>query len=88
MKESKCTEGYTNYLKGKLYGILQDCEKGRDYDSLIESLQVDLLGSLAQYDSIAMVNLYNKVSSLKFLKYKYLRKNIMECMKLIDIAFK
>lgn len=87
MKKSQCNQGYANYLKGKLYGILQDCEKGKNYDGLLESLQSDLIGALEEYDSIQMVNLFHKISSLKFLKYKYFRKTVMDCMKLIDIIF-
>ena len=87
MKKSQCREGYANYLKGKLYGILSDCEKGKEYDKLLESLEADLIGALDEYDCIQMNTLFTKVSSLKFLKYKYFRKNIMDCMKLVDIIF-
>ena len=37
MKNSQCVDGYVNYLKGKYFGILNDYEKNKDFDKLLES---------------------------------------------------
>lgn len=87
MKDSSCVEGYKNYIKGKYFGILRDCEKKKDYSNLLDSLMVDLIGAAEEYDSIQLVNLYQKTASLKYLNYKYFRETIMDCMHLVDVVF-
>ena len=87
MKNSQCVDGYVNYLKGKYFGILNDYEKNKDFDKLLESLLIDLIGAKEQYDSIHLNNLCAKTASLKYLKYKYFRNTIMECMKLVEVVF-
>lgn len=37
MNSSVCHEAYCDYIKGKYFGILRDCEKKKDYEPLIES---------------------------------------------------
>ena len=69
MKNSQCVDGYVNYLKGKYFGILNDYEKNKDFDKLLESLLIDLIGAKEQYDSIHLNNLFAKTASLKYLKY-------------------
>ena len=71
MKNSQCVYGYVNYLKGKYFGILNDYEKNKDFDKLLESLLIDLIGAKEQYDSIHLNNLFANTASLKYLKYKY-----------------
>ena len=87
MKNSQCVDGYVNYLKGKYFGILNDYEKNKDFDKLLESLLIDLIAAKEQYDSIQLNNLFAKTASLKYLKYKYFRNTIMECMKLVEVVF-
>lgn len=89
MNNSVCREAYCNYIKGKYFGILKDCEKKKDYESLIDSLLIELLGIVEEFDSINLNRLYSKTISLKYLKYKYLRETILkECMPLVDSIFK
>lgn len=87
--DSCCREGYSNYLKGKYFGILKDCEKKKDYEALIDSLLIELYSALKDYDSININKLYSRTAALRFLKYKYLRETILkECMPLVDAVFK
>lgn len=80
---------YCEYLKGKYFGILGDCEKKRDYEPLIESLLVELLSLIEDFNSDNLYKLYAKTASLKFLRYKYLRKTILkDCMPLVEKIFK
>lgn len=80
---------YCEYLKGKYFGILGDYEKKKDYEPLIESLLIELLGLTEDFDSDDLYKLYTKTASLKFLKYKYLRKAILkDCMPLVEKIFK
>lgn len=89
MNNSVCHEAYCDYIKGKYFGILRDCERKKDYEPLIESLLVELLGAVEEYDSINLNKLYSKTASLKYLKYKYLRETILkDCMPLVESVFK
>ena len=89
IKNSVGKEAYCDYIKGKYFGILRDCETKKDYEPLIESLLIELLGAVKEYDSINLNKLYSKTVSLKYLKYKYLRETILkDCMPLVDSIFK
>ena len=89
MEKSVCREGYANYLKGKYFGILCDCEQHKDYNSLIDSLLIELTGAINEYDSISLNKLYAITSSLRYLKYQYLRTAILkDCMPLVEVIFK
>lgn len=86
---SKCGEGYTNYLKGLYFGILQDCEKKKNYDGLIDAAMVELIGLSEEHDCINLNKLFIKTASLKYVRYSYLRDIIINsCMPLIDSLFK
>ena len=45
MRETQSLPEYRDYLKGKYYGILRDYEKGQNYDKLLDSILIELLGS-------------------------------------------
>lgn len=87
-EKTVCKDGYCGYIKGKYFGILKDCEKKTDYEPLIESLLIELLNVVEDYDSINFCRLYSKTASLKYLKYKYLRETILkDCMPLVESIF-
>lgn len=88
MQGSVCGEGYRNQIKGMYFGILNDCEKKKDYEPLLDTLLIELLGAVEEYDSINLNRLYRKTASLRYLKYKYLRITILkDCMPLVDAIF-
>ena len=89
MKDSLCTEGYCQFLKGKYFGILCDCEKRKPYDKMVDSLLVELTGALYEgYDCININRLYAYTASLKYVKYKYLRDAVKHiCIPLVDSIF-
>ena len=37
-------EGYTNRLKNKLFGLLCEYEKGRDWEKFLDSIMIELQG--------------------------------------------
>ena len=39
------TEGYNNKLKNKLFGLLCEYEKGREWEKFLDSILIELLGS-------------------------------------------
>ena len=78
------TEGYNNKLKNKLFGLLCEYEKGREWEKFLDSILIELLGFEEERKSINYYILYYKLSSLRYLSYKYFRTTIFDCMGLIS----
>ncbi len=82
--QKEVKEGYNNKLKNKLYGLLCEYEKNRDWEGLLDSILIELIGFSENDKTIGYYMLFYKVSSLKYLNYKYFRKTIFDAMSLID----
>lgn len=76
--------GYNNKLKSKLFGLLCEFEKGREWEKFLDSILTELLGIDESERSINYYILYYKISSLRFLKYEYFRSTIFDCMSLLS----
>lgn len=76
--------GYNNKLKNKLFGLLCEFEKGREWEKFLDSILTELLGIDESERSINYYILYYKISSLRFLKYEYFRSTIFDCMSLLS----
>ena len=77
-------EGYNNKLKNKLFGLLCEYEKGREWEKFLDSILIELLGFEEERKTINYYILYYKLSSLRYLSYKYFRTTIFDCMGLIS----
>ena len=78
------TERYNNKLKNKLFGLLCEYEKGREWEKFLDSILIELLGFEEERKTINYYILYYKLSSLRYLSYKYFRTTIFDCMGLIS----
>lgn len=76
-------EGYNNKLKNKLYGLLCEREKNREWEKFLDSILLELLGYPDSEKTINYYILYFKISSLRYLKYDYFRSTIFDCMSLL-----
>lgn len=76
-------EGYNNKLKSKLYGLLCEREKNREWEKFLDSILTELLGFPEEEKTINYYVLYFKLSSLRYLKYEYFRSTIFDCMSLL-----
>ena len=76
-------EGHINKLKNKLYGLLCEFEKGGNWEEYYDSIYLELLGLSESEKTINYYILMAKLSSLKYLKYKYFRSTIFDCMSLL-----
>lgn len=81
-------KAYSNKLTGKLFGLLKEREKDGEWESFLENIQIELIGLEEKLSSINYYVLCAKIGSLKFLKYKYFRKTIFECMNLINEIYR
>lgn len=75
--------GYLDKLKGKFYGLLREREKQGEWESFLETIEIELIGLEEQLASINYYELRAKVSSLRYLKFSCFRKTIFDCMNLI-----
>ena len=77
-------DGYKNKLKSKLFGLLCEYEKKREWEKFLDSILIELLGYPEELKSINYYILFYKLSSLKYLRQKYFRTTIFECINLVD----
>lgn len=77
-------EGYNNKLKSKLFGLLCEFEKNREWEKFLDSILTELMGYEEQDKTIDYYILYYKLSSLRYLRYEYFRTTIFDCMNLIS----
>ena len=77
-------EGYNNNLKNRLFGLLCEYEKGREWEKFLDSLLIELMSYPEDYKTINYYRLYTKVSSLRYLSYEYFRSTIFDCMSLLS----
>lgn len=81
---SKIQKEYNKKLKSKLFGLLNEREKNRDWENFLESILIELINFTQNMEDINYYILYYKLSTCKYLSFKYYRKTIFECMELID----
>ena len=75
-------DGYKNKLKGRLYGLLCEKEKDGEWEKFLDSLIIELMGLGA--NSINWWPLLGKMALLRYLSYEFFRKNIFECINLVN----
>ena len=82
--EDYIEEGYNNKLKNKLFGLLCEREKGREWEKFLDSIIIELIGYPEDQKTINYYTLFYKVSALRYLSYEYFRTTIFDCMSLIS----
>lgn len=75
---------YREKMKNKLFGLLKEREKNGEWETFLESILIELLGYSDKQKTLDYYILFYKLSSCKYLSYKYYRKTIFECMNLFD----
>ena len=85
MEEIKqIVEGYNNKLKNKLFGLLNEREKNRNWEEFLDAILIELIGYPDEEKTINYFVLFYKISSLRYLRFEYFRKTIFECMNLVS----
>ena len=82
--DTQVRESYNNKLKSKLFGLLCEREKGRDWEKFLDSILIELMGYSEEERTINYYTLFYKLSTLKYLRYEYFRGVIFDCMDLIS----
>ena len=82
--DTQVKEAYNNKLKSKLFGLLCEREKGRDWEKFLDSILIELMGYSEEEKTINYYTLFHKLSTLRYLRYEYFRGTIFDCMDLIS----
>lgn len=77
-------EGYANSLKNKLFGLLCEYEKDREWEKFLDSILIELYGFDVDERTIDYYILVHKIASLRYLRYEYFRSTIFDCMSLLS----
>lgn len=77
------TAGYYNKLKGRLYGLLCEKEKGGAWDKFLDTILIELYGFSKIDKTINYWPLIGKLAELRYLDYEYFRRTIFECLNLV-----
>ena len=75
---------YNNRLSSKLFGLLCEREKGREWEKFLDSILIELIGRSEEDRDADFYILFYKLSTLKYLRYEYFRSTIFDGMDLIS----
>lgn len=81
--EKTVKEAINNNIKSKLFGLLRERERGREWEAFLDSIQIELMGIPEDQRSINYYHLSWKVNSLRYLNYKFFRSTIFDCMSIL-----
>ena len=77
-------EAYHNKLKNKLFSLLCEREKDREWLKFLDAIEIELLGYPDEERTINYYILVHKISALRYLNYEYFRTTIFDCMSLLS----
>lgn len=77
------TKEYSEKIRSELFGLLCEYEKNRNWERFLDSILVELLDIEESKKNVIYYKLYSKLSSLRYLSYKYFRTTIFDCMNLV-----
>ena len=70
-------------MRSELFGLLCEYEKDRNWERFLDSILIELLDIEEERKTPTYYKLYSKLSSLRYLSYKYFRATIFDCMNLV-----
>ena len=74
---------YNEKMRSQLFGLLCEYEKDRNWERFLDSTLIELLNIDEDRKTPDYYKLYSKLSSLRYLSYKYFRTTIFDCMNLV-----
>ena len=75
MENNEIKLAYGDKLKGKLFGLLKEREKHGEWESFLETIEIELLGLEEDLASIHYYTLCAKIKSLKY--FTFSRKTLL-----------
>ena len=74
---------YAEKMRSQMFGLLCEYEKNRNWERFLDSILIELLEIDEERKTTNYYKLYSKLSSLRYLSYKYFRTTIFDCMNLV-----
>ena len=76
---------YKTKLKNRLFGLLCEREKDREWQKYLDAIVLELEGFTSEEkQSPTYLHLFHNVAVLRYLSYEYFRSVIFDCMNLVD----
>ena len=75
---------WSEKMRSQFFGLLCEYEKDRNWERFLDSILIELLDIEEERRTINYYKLYSKLSSLRYLSYKYFRTTIFDCMNLVS----
>lgn len=75
---------YTNKLKSRLYGALCELEKKGTWEEALDSILIELMGFPEERKTIDYYIIFHRISSLRYLSYKYFRKTVFDTISMLS----
>ena len=76
--------GYTNKLKNRIFGCLCVREEGKDWQSCLDNILMELIGFPEEERGIHFYTIYYKLSAARYFDYEYFRKAIFDVLSTIS----
>lgn len=75
---------YRTRLKNRLFGLLCEYEKNREWKKFLDGILVELYGFSEEEQNAAYLHLVHNLTMCRYLSYEYFRGTIFDCMSLVD----
>ena len=78
------TAEYKNKLTNRLFGLLCEYEKDREWRKFLDTITIELMGFSEEDINAAYYHLMHNLTSCRYLSYDYFRSTIFDCMNLVE----
>ncbi len=75
---------YRTRLKNRLFGLLCEYEKNREWRKFLDGILIELYGFSEEEKNATYYHLVHNLSMSRYLSYEYFRGTIFDCMSLVD----
>ena len=84
LEQMTLSNDYKTRLKNRLFGLLCEYEKEREWRKYLDAILIELHGFAPEEQSSAYFHLVHNLSACRFLSYEFFRSTIFDCMSLVD----
>lgn len=77
-------EALNNKIKSKIFGLLCEREKDGNWEAFLDNILMELIGYPVEKKGIDYYRVIAKLSTSRYLEFKYFRSVIFDCMEMID----
>ena len=81
---SYASSGYSNKLKSRLFSCLCERETEGEWEANLDAILIELMAYPEEKRTIHYYTIFYKLSSCRYLSYKYFRKTIFDVMSILS----